>query len=124
MKFYGKKLLPKLKGIKIIIITNNNRKAVKQACKYFKIKYNLLIANEDMKKNQRKHNAIKKTLKKLKLEPEQTFYVGDHINDITEAHKAGIRSVIVTTGVFKKPYIKKHHPDFIISDINKVLKLI
>ena len=122
MKCYCKNLLKKLKGIKIIILTNNHRKSVEKACKHFKIKYDLLIANENMKKDETKHDVIKKAMKTLKSE--EAIYVGDHINDVKEAHKAGIKAVIVPTGVFKKLYMKRYHPDFMISSLDKLTELI
>ncbi|MBW2995938.1 HAD family hydrolase [Candidatus Woesearchaeota archaeon] len=122
MKFYGKTLLPKLKGIKIIILTNNHRKSVIKACRHFKIRYNLLVASEDMKKDEKKHDIIKKAMKSLKSS--EAVYVGDHINDVIEAHKAGIKAVIVPTGVFKRMYIKKYHPDFMIPNLNKLIEII
>lgn len=124
MRFYGKDLFPKLKGIKIAILTNNNGDAVKKVCKYFKIRYDYLIADENMEKDDKKHNAVIKLLKKLKFKHSEALYVGDHINDVIEAHRAGIKSVIVPTGVFKKLYIMKYHPDFMVSSINKVEELV
>jgi len=124
MKYYGKKVIPKLKDKKIIILTNNYRKAVKETCKHFNIKYDKLITDNEMKKDQKKHDAIIKTIKKLNLKKSEAIYVGDHINDVKEAHKAGIRSVVVPTGVYKKSYLKKFHPDFLVPSLKKLPEII
>ena len=63
-------------------------------------------------------------LKKLKLKKSEVLYVGDVITDVIESHKAGIKSVVVPTGFMKKIYIKRAHPDFFVSNINKVADLI
>ncbi len=124
MKYYGKKIIPKLKDRKIIILTNNYKKAVKAACRHLNIKYDRLITDQDMKKDQKKHDAIIKTLNKLNLKKSEAVYVGDHINDVKEARKAGIISVIVPTGVYKKSYLKKFHPDFLLPSLKKLPKII
>lgn len=127
MTFYGKNLLNKLnrtKAQKIIVLSNNNKQAVKNICNHFNIRYNRLIANEDMKKGEKKHNAILKAIKRMKIKKSEAIYVGDHINDVIEAHKAGIKSVIVPTGIYKKFYIMKFHPDFMISDLNKLAEML
>ena len=127
MTYYGRQLFKRLnksKAQKIIILSNNNKQAVKNICKHFNIRYDKLIANEDMKKSEKKHNAILKTIKKLKIKKSEAIYIGDHINDVIEAHKAGVKSAVVPTGMFNKIYIKKYHPDFMISSLNRVIDLI
>lgn len=124
MKFYGKKLFPKLREVKVIILSNNTKTAIKKVCSYYNIKYYALYADEDMAKNETKANAISRTLRRLKLNRSEALYVGDHINDVIESHKAGIKAVIVPTGVFKKLYIMRYHPDFMISSLNKLTKLL
>ncbi|MBD3249125.1 HAD hydrolase-like protein [Candidatus Woesearchaeota archaeon] len=126
LRYYGKSLVSKLnkKGITIIILTNNHKETVKKSCDHFNIRYNKLIADKDMKKGEKKHDAIKKELKSMRLNPSEALYVGDHINDIKEADKAGISSVIVPTGVFKKLELKRHNPDLIIPSLNKLAKVI
>ncbi|MBD3354461.1 HAD-IA family hydrolase [Candidatus Woesearchaeota archaeon] len=124
MKYHGKKIIPMIKDKKIIILTNNYKKAVKAVCRYFNIKYDKLITDQDMKKYQKKHDAMIKTLKRLDLKKSEAVYVGDHINDVKEAHKAGIKSVIVPTGVYKRSYLKKFHPDFLLPSLKKFPKII
>ena len=75
-----------------------------------------------MKQDETKHDVIKKAMKSLK--PSEAIYVGDHINDVIEAHKAGIKAVIVPTGVFKKLYMKRYHPDYMLSSLNKLIDII
>ena len=124
MKFYASGLFPKLKRKKIVIITYNTRRVVSKIAKHFGIKYDLMITDDDFGKNEGKHTGILNALKKFKLKKNGVLYVGDHIVDVIEAHKAGIKSVVVPTGVLKKIYIKKYHPDFMVSNINKISDLI
>jgi len=123
---YGKELLKylKKKKIKIVIITNNSRKAVKSACKYWKIPYNLLLGDEEMRKDWEKHQEITALKNKVKLSNSQVLYVGDHINDIIEAKKAKISVAGVTTGIFSKKDLKRYHPDYIVNNLNELIKII
>ena len=81
-----------------------------------------MVASDDMKKDENKHDIIKKAIKSKPSS--ESIYVGDHINDVIEAHKAGIKAVIVPTGVFKRMYIKRYHPDFMIPNLNKLTEII
>jgi phosphoglycolate phosphatase len=123
---YGKDLLLylKKKKIKIIIISNNSKKAVKAACKYWKIPYDILVGDEDMRKEWEKHQEITFLRKKLKLKNSQVLYVGDHIHDIEEAKKAKIHIASVTTGMFSRRELLRYHPDHIVNDLNKLIKII
>ena len=124
-KFFAKDILPKLKesGIKVAVITYNTSKVAKLVLKHFNAKYDLLIADDDIY-NKAKHDAMLDALRKFKLKKSEALYVGDHIMDVRESHKAGIKSVVVPTGFLKKAYIKTAHPDFFVSSINKVKDLI
>jgi len=126
MRFYAKDLLPKLKQrkIKIVIITNNDDIATKAVCRHFKIKYNLLITDDEMKKYEAKHDMMHKLLGKFRIHKSEALYVGDQIIDVREAHKTGIRSVIVPRGLFHRAYILSYHPDFMLSNLNKIIKII
>ena len=126
LKVYGKELLKYLKSkkIKVIIISNNAREVIRKVCKTHKLHFDMIIADENMLEGEEKHQAITRTLKKLKLGKNEIFYVGDHINDINEARKAKIKIISVATGVFSKKDLSRHNPDFIISDLNQIKGII
>ncbi len=126
IKNYGKKIIPKLKkeGIKTIILTNNHKKTAKKICEHLDISYDDLITDEDMEKTGKKHDAMKRVIKKMKIKPSEALYAGDHINDIKEARKAGVLSAVVPTGVFKKSELEKHNPDIAISSLDDLAKMI
>lgn len=123
---YGKELLSHLKKnkIKIIIISNNSRKAIKAACRYWKIPHDMIVGDEDMRKDWEKHQEITYVIKKLQLKKSQVLYVGDHIHDIQEAKKAKLKIASVTTGVFGKKELLRYHPDYIINNLNELIQLI
>jgi len=125
-KLYNKEIFSLLKNkkIKIIIISNNSKKIIQKVLQYNKMHFDKIIADEDMKKGEEKHEKILSELKKLGLKKDAALYVGDHINDIEEARKAGIKIASVTTGVFSKNELKKYKPDFIIENLSELKKVI
>lgn len=126
LKVYSKEVLKYLKNkkIKIVIISNNSREVIKMVCRIHKLHYNLIVADENMKEGEEKHQAIIRTLKKLNLNKNEIFYVGDHINDIREGKKAGVRVISVTTGVFSANQLKRYHPYTIINNLNQLRKIV
>ena len=126
LKVYGREALRylKKKKIKVIIISNNSREVIKLACRIHRLHYDLIIADENLKLGEEKHQAMLRTLKKLGLKKDQVLYVGDHINDIREGKKAGVRVISVTTGVFSKKQLAKYKPFRIIKDLNELEKIV
>ena len=84
LEIYGKKALHYLKknNIKIIIISRNSKKVIEAVAKAHRLPYDWILADEDMKKGEEKHQAIKRMLKKLRLKNSEIYYIVDHINDI------------------------------------------
>lgn len=123
---YGKEILDYLKEnkIKIIIISNNSRRALKAACRYWKIPYDYILGDEDMRQGWEKHEEMSSIIKKLHLKKNQVFYVGDHIHDILEGKKAKVRVISVTTGVYAKKDLVKYKPYRIVSDLNQLREII
>lgn len=126
LKVYGKEILRYLKNkkIKVIILSNNAKEVIKRTCKIHDLHFNLIIADEDMRRGWEKHEEMKDTMKKLKLKKSEVFYIGDHINDIKEGKKAGIRVISVTTGVYSESQLKKYKPYKIISNLNELKQII
>jgi len=126
IKVYGKEILKYLrkKKIKVVILSNTSRKVLKKVCKQFNLHYSLLIGDEDMPKGTEKHQAISKTIRKLGLTKDGVLYVGDHIHDIQEGKKAGVKVISVTTGVYSGKQLEKYKPYMIISNLNQLKNII
>jgi len=63
-----------------------------------------------------KHRTINKVMKKHKLLPENTIYVGDETRDIESAKKSNIKVVAVSWG-FNSPHVlEDYSPDFMIDN--------
>lgn len=108
--------------IKIAIITGNFEEVVRAVAKKHKIYYDALFGDEHMK-GRSKIWAISRLLKRFNLQKKEVIYVGDHVNDIKQAHRAGVKALITPSpGMYSKEYLKKFHPDFYCSDLKCVVR--
>jgi phosphoglycolate phosphatase len=67
-----------------------------------------------------KDRSLKKIIKKYKMDPKTTVYIGDEVRDIKAAKNAGIKSVAVTWGIESKKILKSAKPDGIVENINNL----
>ena len=124
IKIYDKNITNELKKkAKIAIITGNSEAIIKAVAKKHKMKYDALIGDETTK-GKEKVWAIKQLLKKFKLKKKDVVYVGDHINDVKQAHKAGVKAIIIPSKVNRKSYLKKFHPEFILRNLKEVKRIL
>jgi phosphoglycolate phosphatase len=56
--------------------------------------------------------------------PEETLYVGDMVIDAQAGRRAGIKTVMLTTGSSTRQEIKKERPYRIIGDIRELLEVV
>jgi len=71
-----------------------------------------------------KSHGIKRTLKKFKLSPHETIYIGDETRDIQAAKKAGIACASVSWGFNERTLLETYNPDFLFDDARELLSLI
>lgn len=71
-----------------------------------------------------KHKALKRIIKKHKLDTNEVLYVGDEARDIEGAKKADINVVAVTWGYNTKESLKKHKPDYLIDSPEEIVKIL
>ena len=122
IKVYDAKVLRDLKKMKmkIAIITGNAESIVRATAKKHKMPYDALFGDEH-RKGRDKVWAIRQLLKRFKLKKKDVVYVGDHPNDIKQAHKAGIKVLITPSGgVYSRDFLKKFHPDFYCANLKCV----
>jgi len=71
-----------------------------------------------------KSSAIKKIVRKEKLDKVDCAYIGDEVRDITAAKKAGVTSVGVTWGFNHAKAIKQSRPSLIANHPKNLVKLL
>lgn len=107
----------KKKGIKLIIISNSHHKFLFKSIKTLKLTnfFHEVYGSEDFKT---KDQILKKLIKKYKISPENSIYIGDRFTDIICAKKAKLISIAINNECSwsTKTEILEQKPDFIIYD--------
>jgi HAD superfamily hydrolase (TIGR01549 family) len=112
------------KRFELAIVTNCGKEETNLLLKAGKISHNLfdVIIKADQVKHPKPYpDEIFKAEKLVHVNSD--IHVGDSIYDIIAAKKAKAVSISVLTGQTTKKELLKHHPDFIIKDINYLPKL-
>ena len=115
----------KSKQMKIGIVTTTHRELSIKILKSTKIiKFvDVLMTRDDVSKLKPDPEPIFMALKQLNLQRDECIMIGDHPNDIIAAKKAGVK-VIAVINAHNKEELQKHNPDWILSDIRDVKKII
>ncbi|STX55627.1 HAD-superfamily hydrolase [Legionella beliardensis] len=71
-----------------------------------------------------KKNILKKLIKSHRMEPLQTFYVGDETRDIDAARKCNINSIAVSWGFNSEATLIRSRPDYITRTPEDILTII
>lgn len=88
-------------------------------------KYFAYVLCGDRLPNGKPHPEIlQRIMRRLKMKPGQTIFVGDMTLDARTGRRAGVRTVIVTTGSSAAPEIRKEKPYKIISGIGRLERLL
>ena len=88
---------------KIALCTNKKQEISEKILEEFNIKrfFDLILGSSYKHKLKPSTEMLEYCLKKLEVEPEQTFMIGDSINDIIPAQKIGIKTIFVNYGYGK-----------------------
>ncbi|MEM4605726.1 MAG: HAD-IA family hydrolase [Candidatus Pacearchaeota archaeon] len=113
------------KYCKLIIISNNEREFLDVTIKKLKIE-NLFDEVYGADSFSSKDEMLKKLMKKYKIKPNETIYVGDRFSDVIYAKKAKCISVAIHNSCSWSSLkeIKKFSPDYIIKDFKELKKII
>ncbi|MEA2074846.1 MAG: HAD-IA family hydrolase [Euryarchaeota archaeon] len=112
------------KGIKIAIVTTNDRESAEAAIRLFQFPYDVLLTAEDTARTRPDPEPLLKAIKLLNSTAAQTFYCGDTPQDIIQGRRAGVKTVGVTTGLYSKEELEKEKPDFVFDKIEAVLSIL
>ncbi|NLJ58735.1 MAG: HAD-IA family hydrolase [Tissierellia bacterium] len=107
-------------GIKTAIITTNSKTNVKLFLEANQAEIFDYITSAGMFG---KESKMKKIIRKEKVKPEETLYVGDEIRDINAARGAGIDIASVGWGYNTVDSLKKHKPDYLIFEPSELIKI-
>ncbi len=120
-----KSILIKIKrrGIKIILLTSNNKKNVEI---FFK-KNNLEDFFQEIHYKSgifSKHIIINKLIKKFKIEKSEVIMIGDEIRDIEAAKKSGIKMIAVSWGYNTQKALERHNPEYLVDKPKEIKEIL
>jgi pyrophosphatase PpaX len=112
--------------IKMATVTNKGSRGVRHAFDKFGIgKYfDATISADDVSNGKPDPEGIFAVLNRLGVEAEEALFVGDSLNDISAAKKAGVLSVLVGWTLFHEDHYSEFGADFIINKPTELLNLI
>lgn len=70
-----------------------------------------------------KAGALRKVIRRNRLDQKNTYYIGDEVRDIVAATKAGIEPVAVGWGYQAPEALAEHHPYVLISEPAELLRI-
>jgi phosphoglycolate phosphatase len=107
-----KQVLQKLqKTYTVGILTTNSRETVDTILGREGVTVSFLDAGSGLFS---KDHAIRKLLKRRKLQKDEVVYVGDELRDIDACRKAGIPVIAVSWGMNKRSVLEAAKPDYLI----------
>jgi len=109
---------------KKIILSNSSQRLIKSLLEKFKIKF--ISEVHGPKEFHNKAEGIKRVLRKKNLKPSEAVYVGDRDKDILAAKKVGCFAIAISNKISwsSRKEILKAKPDFIISDLRQLKKVV
>jgi len=131
-KKYGK-LLPYVKSIfkkikkrkiKIGIVTTKKRREAIAVLEGYKLPYDTLVGNDDVKNRKPDPEPVFRACKNLKVKPKECIFVGDTPFDVQAGKSAGCLAIGVLTGWGNRKNLKKSGADYIIKDLRGLIKLL
>ena len=117
-----KPLVKKLKKkYKIALFTSKDNYRTKFLIKKFDLKFDFIVAGNDVKKGKPHPEGLKKIMKKLNFRQNLIFYIGDTTYDYYCSKKVKIKHIHVNWGIEK---IKKYKDVIFVKNIKELTKLL
>ena len=86
--------------------------------------FNYSLCADKLRFNKPNPEILHKIMQKLHIKKNQTLYVGDMTTDAEAGERAGVKTIIVTTGSSTVSEIRKAKPQRIICNLSSLLKVL
>jgi phosphoglycolate phosphatase len=121
------KTVKALKGmnIKLGIVSTKYRYRINDILNRYKLKecFDIIVGGEDVIKMKPDPEGILKLIDNLKINKEESVYIGDSVVDAETAMNSGIRFIPVLTGTTKKEEFRVYSPIFYLNKIDEILNV-
>ncbi len=112
--------------IKIAILSNKPNEFTQQVVSHFfnDINFDIILGSRNDVPRKPNPQAVFEIIEKLKLEKQQTFFVGDTSTDMQTGKNAGLKTIGVSWGFRSVKELQENGADFIVNKPNEILELI
>lgn len=121
------KVLQELKkrNYKLAVASNRPTKFSWILIRHLRLKkyFSYVLCADKLKYGKPHPEILKKIMQKFRAKPVQTVYTGDMVIDAQAGRRAGVKTIIVTTGSSSTPEIRKEKPYSVIKKITGLLRL-
>ena len=116
----------KKKNLRLAIASGNDRPFINKALKFLGMGglFDLVVGADDVEKSKPAPDMLNKAIDFFGILPGEALFVGDAKNDIISAKSAGVKSAAVLTGILNKKTAGELEPDFILSDVLELGKIL
>lgn len=116
----------KASGIKVGVVTSKRRNMAERSLKLFNIldQMDIIVTPEDTEKHKPEGEPVLKACEILGIKPSEAIMVGDSYFDILCGKNAGAKTCLVKYTALPMEELLKYEPDYIIDDLNDLIKLL
>ncbi|MFA5090555.1 MAG: HAD family hydrolase [Candidatus Omnitrophota bacterium] len=113
------------RGYRMAIASNRPTRFTRILLRHLDLKkyFGYILCADKLKYGKPHPQILRRIMQKFSFHPAQTAYVGDMIIDAQAGRRAGVKTIIVTTGSSSRKEIKKERPYRVIANIGGLLTL-
>lgn len=110
------------KGVWLAVATGNDRCFIDKAVDVLGLDgfFDLILSSDDVSRSKPAPDMVLKAVDFFAVSLDEVLFVGDSRNDVLAAKSAGVKSVVVLTGILDREEALRLDPDFIIDDVSGI----
>jgi len=126
ISFKGKETIKELQKqkYKIGIVSNELKEDIQRVLKTNRVQIKNILSTTKLKKSKPDPLALRIMMRRLKVKPSETIYVGDHPRDIMMGKRAGVITIGVANILHRRRALAKYKPDYIITRLDQIMKIL
>ena len=109
------------RGIAVGIVTRNCRAASEESIARAGIHPDVLLCREDVERTKPSPDQLLTALEMLKVKPERSIMIGDHLMDVIAGKAAGMKTIGVLTPGRADDFFDKVDPDAVARNLGEIL---
>lgn len=113
------------RGVKTAVVSNKHDTAVQTLCaRYFGGLLDLAVGGGDARPLKPAPDSLLYAIERLGVRPNETWYVGDSVQDVMTARSAGVRCAAVTWGFQDADPLATQHPTALVNTAEELRNVI